>query len=158
MTGGDAFDIGEGRSGTCPTVAKEKRIYPNCFCTAVVFQGPWVVIQRAWYIEDVNLDRAASSAGRALRSQCRGRGFDPPAVHQNSARRLYLILGGNFSSDFLTMSSSLPSILTASDFSSLAMARQTRERVLGSRRSITNVPSVNGTRTIRVPKPRHPAG
>src|SRR5215212_4095884 len=24
---------------------------------------------------------AASSAGRALRSQCRGRGFDPPAVH-----------------------------------------------------------------------------
>jgi hypothetical protein len=25
---------------------------------------------------------AASSAGRALRSQCRGRGFDPPAVHQ----------------------------------------------------------------------------
>ena len=28
--------------------------------------------------------RAASSAGRALRSQCRGRGFDPPAVHQPS--------------------------------------------------------------------------
>src|SRR5271155_2071812 len=27
---------------------------------------------------------AASSAGRALRSQCRGRGFDPPAVHQDS--------------------------------------------------------------------------
>src|SRR5574339_323401 len=26
--------------------------------------------------------RAASSAGRALRSQCRGQGFDPPAVHQ----------------------------------------------------------------------------
>src|ERR1035438_2332133 len=25
---------------------------------------------------------ATSSAGRALRSQCRGRGFDPPAVHQ----------------------------------------------------------------------------
>src|SRR5439155_11089838 len=26
---------------------------------------------------------AASSAGRARRSQCRGRGFDPPAVHQS---------------------------------------------------------------------------
>src|ERR1039457_1024835 len=25
---------------------------------------------------------ATSSAGRALRSQCRGRGFDPPVVHQ----------------------------------------------------------------------------
>jgi SAM-dependent methyltransferase len=37
----------------------------------------------ACYIGSVNLDRAASSAGRALRSQCRGRGFDPPAVHQN---------------------------------------------------------------------------
>jgi hypothetical protein len=29
---------------------------------------------------------AASSAGRALRSQCRGRGFDPPAVHQIAAK------------------------------------------------------------------------
>ena len=28
--------------------------------------------------------RAASSAGRALRSQCRGQGFEPPAVHQLS--------------------------------------------------------------------------
>jgi hypothetical protein len=26
--------------------------------------------------------RADSSAGRALRSQCRGREFDPPSVHQ----------------------------------------------------------------------------
>src|SRR5215218_3499391 len=31
----------------------------------------------------IDLPRAASSAGRALRSQCRGRGFDPPAVHQS---------------------------------------------------------------------------
>ena len=31
---------------------------------------------------------AASSAGRALRSQCRGRGFDPPAVHQTKRSRL----------------------------------------------------------------------
>ena len=30
--------------------------------------------------------RAASSAGRALRSQCRGQEFDPPAVHQPSLR------------------------------------------------------------------------
>src|SRR5271167_4663456 len=30
----------------------------------------------------LHTEGAASSAGRALRSQCRGRGFDPPAVHQ----------------------------------------------------------------------------
>src|SRR5688572_10977501 len=29
---------------------------------------------------------AASSAGRALRSQCRGQGFDPPAVHQDTKK------------------------------------------------------------------------
>ncbi len=51
--------------------------------------GPWelpevtALSKGACYIGSVNLDRAASSAGRALRSQCRGRGFDPPAVHQN---------------------------------------------------------------------------
>jgi hypothetical protein len=39
----------------------------------------------------------------------------------------YFGLGGYFSKDFLTMSSSLPSILVGSLFSSLAIARQTRE-------------------------------
>ena len=29
--------------------------------------------------------RADSSAGRALRSQCRGREFDPPSVHHKTA-------------------------------------------------------------------------
>ena len=54
---------------------------------------------------------AASSAGRALRSQCRGRGFDPPAVHQHppapwnfyngSLRRRYpAILDGRQDQDF----------------------------------------------------------
>jgi hypothetical protein len=51
-------------------------------------------------------------------------------------------LGGYFSMDFFTMSSSLPSIFVGSLFSSLAMARQTRERVEGSRKSITRVPSL----------------
>src|SRR5580693_7841413 len=49
----------------------------------------------------------------------------------------HFTLGGYFSKDFFTMSSSLGSILVASPFSTLAMARQTSERVLGSRRSIT---------------------
>jgi len=35
------------------------------------------------------------------------------------------------------------------------MARHAKERVVGSRRSITRVPS--GTRTTRVPQPRQPA-
>src|SRR5882762_6014426 len=72
--------------------------------------------------------------------------------------RARYFLGGYFCMDFFTMSSSLPSILEESLFSSLAMARQTRERLVGSRRSITNVPSAYGTRTARVPQPYHPAG
>ncbi len=71
----------------------------------------------------------------------------------------YFSFGGYFSSDFLTMSSSLPSILLGSLFSSLAMVRHTRERVVGSRRSMTSVPSVNGTSSQRAcQRPRHPAG
>src|SRR5258708_222838 len=54
----------------------------------------------------------------------------------------YFIFGGYLSKDFLTMSSSLPSIFAASLLCSRAIARHTRERVLGSRRSITSVPSV----------------
>ena len=53
----------------------------------------------------------------------------------------YFFFGGYFSMDFLTMSSSLPWILEGSLFSWLAMARQTSERVVGSRRSMTSVPS-----------------
>ena len=67
-------------------------------------------------------------------------------------------LGGYFSNDFLTMSSSLASIWAALLFSARAIVRQTRERVVGSLRSMTNVPSVYGTLTTRVPHPRHPAG
>src|ERR1700732_1926981 len=67
-------------------------------------------------------------------------------------------LGGYFCIDFFTISSNLPSILEESLFSSLAMARQTSERVAGSRRSITSVPSAYGPLTARVPQPYHPAG
>ena len=49
--------------------------------------------------------------------------------------------GGYLSIDFFTMSSILPSSLAGSVFSSLATPRQTRDRVAGSRRSITSVPS-----------------
>jgi hypothetical protein len=49
--------------------------------------------------------------------------------------------GGYLSKDFLTMESILPCSLLASLLSSAAMARQTSERVVGSRRSITSVPS-----------------
>src|SRR5580704_11329344 len=59
-----------------------------------------------------------------------------------SDERDYCGFGGYFSIDFFTMSSSLASTLAASLFSSRAMARQTRERVVGSRRSSTSVPSV----------------
>jgi hypothetical protein len=51
-------------------------------------------------------------------------------------------LGGYLSMDFLTMSFNLPSILLASFFSSLAMARQTSDLVVGSRKSMTSVPSL----------------
>src|SRR5258708_17350742 len=78
--------------------------------------------------------------------------------NRNRYRTGYFTLGGYLSNDFLTMSSSLPSTLDASLFSSRAMARHTKERALGSRRSITSVPSVKGTLTICVPQPRQPAG
>src|SRR5262249_8194156 len=76
----------------------------------------------------------------------------------DTARACYFCLGGYFSRDFFTMSSSLPSILLASLFSTGEMPRQTSDRVLGPRESMTRVPSVHGTRTTRVPQPRHPAG
>src|SRR5579883_2453010 len=70
----------------------------------------------------------------------------------------YFAFGGYFSIDFRTISSSLASICAALLLSSRAIARQTSDLVAGSRRSRTRVPSVNGTRTTRVPQPRHPAG
>ena len=54
----------------------------------------------------------------------------------------HFILGGYLAKDFLTMSSSLPSTLYGSRFSSRAMARQISVCVVGSRKSITSVPSV----------------
>jgi hypothetical protein len=54
----------------------------------------------------------------------------------------HLCFGGYLSIAFFTMSSSFPTSCVGSLLSSIAMARQTSERVLGSRRSITRVPSV----------------
>src|SRR5581483_2422940 len=88
--------------------------------------------------------RATEITDRLLRPRLRG--------------SLLYFFGGYFSNDFFTISSSLPSILRASLLSSVAMARPTSDRVLGSRRSITSVPSLSGTRTTRVRKPYHPAG
>src|SRR6185437_11816257 len=89
-------------------------------------------------------------------SLTRGAGQKSPAA---VLRLTYcLVLGGYLSMDFLTIVSSLPSILAASLLSSAAMPRQTSDLVVGSRRSITSVPSVYGTRTTRVPQPRQPAG
>ena len=72
-------------------------------------------------------------------------------VQRASIFDAYLGLGGYFSIDFFTISSSFFSTLCASLFSTRAMARQTRDRVLGSRKSRTSVPSVKGTLTTRVP-------
>ena len=67
----------------------------------------------------------------------------------------YLIFGGYFSRDFLTMSSSLPSILTGSLFSSLAMARQTRERVLGRVAHLCGFCKVGGYASCNACRPPH---
>src|SRR5262249_61197839 len=83
------------------------------------------------------------------RGSCRSR---------NSRLVFYFCFGGYFSRDFLTMSSSLPSTLVASLFSSRAIPRQTRDRVPVSRKSMTRLPSVYGILTTRVPSPRQPAG
>ena len=80
--------------------------------------------------------RASSEVEAAAPSGPRCASLSPRA-----GGRRYFGLGGYFSKHFLTMSSSLPSILLASLSFSMAMPRQTKERVLGSRRSMTRVPS-----------------
>jgi hypothetical protein len=63
----------------------------------------------------------------------------PAAIVCHGQARYFL--GGYLSSAFLTILSSFPSILLGSDFSSLEIPRHTSERVVGSRKSITSVPS-----------------
>src|ERR1017187_4001480 len=82
----------------------------------------------------------------------------PGAWTLGLGRRSYLALGGYFSNAFRTISSSFPSTLKASPFSSRTIARHTSDFVDGSRRSSTSVPSVYGPRPTRVPQPRQPAG
>src|ERR1700674_4059447 len=97
-------------------------------------------------------------SGRTLMNTAAGLVACGAMPFNSEQRYARYFLGGYFCMDFLTISSNLPSILEGSLFSSLAMARQTSERVAGSRRSITSVPSAYGTRTARVPQPYHPAG
>jgi hypothetical protein len=52
------------------------------------------------------------------------------------ARLLCYFFGGYFSIDFLTMSSTFSASLVALGFSSVAMPRQTSDRVVVSRRSM----------------------
>jgi hypothetical protein len=79
---GVAVEYIAGRSPRCPTYI---RVVHFTFVPARI-DAP--VIARTSLL----LNRAASSAGRALRSQRRGREFEPPAVHQ-IVRGWWLVVG-----------------------------------------------------------------